>query len=230
MEEELRKHLHNVTAIEKYQKKSLVEKVKHFVSEIVIIVFAVTLSISLHSWSEERHQQKETAEFLADLKEDLKEEKNNQLRYDNEVKKAIKMFNNLLAIDEKYIDSLEKNKKDISIHLDLLLHKFNRGNYEGFKSSGKIGFIKNRKLKKQILLFYEGKIPLTTEVENTYNDKIKILSDYATNARNKKEMFLPQRSKVMFDIARQAALNCDTVYTQNILLIDSILKELKDKN
>lgn len=230
MEEELRKHLHNVTAIEKYQKKSLVEKVKHFVSEIVIIVFAVTLSISLHSWSEERHQQKETAEFLEDLKEDLKEEKNNQLRYDNEVKKAIKMFNNLLAIDEKYIDSLEKNKKDISIHLDLLLHKFNRGNYEGFKSSGKIGFIKNRKLKKQILLFYEGKIPLTTEVENTYNDKIKILSDYATNARTKKEMFLPQRSKVMFDIARQAALNCDTVYTQNILLIDSILKELKDKN
>ncbi|MRX42058.1 hypothetical protein GJU43_22510 [Flavobacterium sp. LC2016-23] len=230
MEEELRKHLHNVTAVEKYQNKSLLGKVKHFVSEIVIIVFAVTLSISLHSWSEERHQQQETAEFLGDLKEDLKEEKVNQQHYSKEVKKATEMFRNFLEIDEKYIDSLEKNKQDISIHLNLLIHKFNRGNYEGFKSSGKIGFIKNRKLKKQILLFYEGRIPLTTEVENSYNDKIKILSDYATNARTKKEMFLPQRSKVMFDIARQAALNCDTVYTQNIVLIDSILKELKDKS
>lgn len=230
MEEELRKHLHNVTAVEKYQKKSLLDKVKHFVSEIVIIVFAVTLSISLHSWSEERHQQQEVAEFLADLKEDLKEEKVNQQHYSKEVKKATERFRNFLEIDEKYIDSLEKNKQDISIHLDLLIHKFNRGNYEGFKSSGKIGFIKNRKLKKQILLFYEGRIPLTTEVENSYNDKIKILSDYATNAKTKKEMFLPQRSKVMFDIARQAGLNCDTVYTQNIRLIDSILKELKHKN
>ncbi|MCD0467183.1 DUF6090 family protein [Flavobacterium sp. ENC] len=230
MEEELRKHLHNVTAAEKYQKKSLLEKVKHFVSEIIIIVFAVTLSISLHSWSEERHQQQEVAEFLADLKEDLTEEKVNQQHYTKEVQNATEMFVNLLHMDEKYIDSLDKNKHDIVIHLDLLIHKFNRGNYEGFKSSGKIGFIKNRKLKKQILLFYEGRIPLTIEAENSYNHKIEILSDYATNTRNKKEMFLAPRSKVMFDIARQAGLNCDTVYTQNIVLIDSILKELKHKN
>lgn len=230
MEEELRKHLYNITAAEKYRKKSLLEKAKHFVSEIVIIVFAVTLSISLHSWSQERHQRQEVAEFLTDLNEDFKEEKMNQQHYRKEVKKATEMFVSLLDIDEKYIDSLDKNKQDIVIHLDLLIHKFNRGNYEGFKSSGKIGFIKNRKLKKQLLLFYEGRIPVTIESEKSYNDKIEILSDYATNARNKKEMFLAPRSKVMFDIARQAGLNCDTVYTQNIVLIDCILKELKHKN
>jgi hypothetical protein len=75
MEEGFKKHLHNAIAVEKYQKKSPVGKVKDFVSEIAIIVFAISLAISLHSWSEERHQQKGVAEFPADLKEGLKEKK-----------------------------------------------------------------------------------------------------------------------------------------------------------
>ena len=43
----------------KIQKHSFGEKAKEIIIEILIIVFAVTLSIWLHSWSEERYQQKE---------------------------------------------------------------------------------------------------------------------------------------------------------------------------
>jgi len=47
------------------------EKVKEVAIEIFIIVFAVTLSIWLHSWSDHRHEQKEVEEFLSGLKGDL---------------------------------------------------------------------------------------------------------------------------------------------------------------
>ncbi|WP_291286730.1 DUF6090 family protein [Flavobacterium sp.] len=229
MEEELRKHLNKVAATEMYQGKNFVEKIKHFVSEVIIIVFAVTLSISLHSWSENRHHQNEVEEFLTDLKEDLKEERISQVKHIDNVSTATEMFVELLKIDKKFIDGIDKSGDDVVFVLNFLTHQFDSGNYEGFKSSGKIGFIKNREIKKLILRFYEQRVPLTIEVENRYNNQIRVLNDYATTARDKKEMFLTRRSKVMFDLARQAGLQCDTVYKENIALIDSIIKELKNQ-
>jgi hypothetical protein len=50
----------------KNSKYTFNEKIKEIAIEIFIIVFAITLSISLHSWSEKRHQQEEVKEFLLD--------------------------------------------------------------------------------------------------------------------------------------------------------------------
>ena len=59
MQDEILKHTKKIYNEIKSQKHSFGEKAKEIIIEILIIVFAVTLSIWLHSWSEERHQQKE---------------------------------------------------------------------------------------------------------------------------------------------------------------------------
>ncbi|MBC7525013.1 MAG: hypothetical protein H7239_11315 [Flavobacterium sp.] len=50
---------------------TFIEKLTEISIEIFIIVFAVSLSIWLHSWSEHNHQQNEVKKFLVDLKSDL---------------------------------------------------------------------------------------------------------------------------------------------------------------
>ena len=70
MQEEITKHSNKIYKAVKKPEHTLGEKVKEIIIEICIIVFAVTLSISLHSWSEHRHQQEEVHAFLANLKND----------------------------------------------------------------------------------------------------------------------------------------------------------------
>jgi hypothetical protein len=86
MQDEVTKHTKKIYDTVKSRKHSFAEKLKEILIEICIIVFAVTLSIWLHSWSEHRHEQKEVSEFLKGLKEDLSND----------------------------IDMIEKNKKTIS--------------------------------------------------------------------------------------------------------------------
>ena len=69
--DEVTKHTKKIYDTLKNKKYTLGEKVKETIIEILIIVFAVTLSIWLHSWSEHRHEQKEVREFLRGLKDDL---------------------------------------------------------------------------------------------------------------------------------------------------------------
>ena len=50
------------------------------------------------------------------------------------------------------------------------MNKINTANYEGFKSSGKIGYIEDEKLKQKILHYYQRIVPAIDEVDKTYND------------------------------------------------------------
>lgn len=66
------------------------EKAKEMGTEIAIIVFAVTLSIAFHSWSESRHEQHEVNSFLNGLRKDLKKDiqgmKSDIVSYQNQKK------------------------------------------------------------------------------------------------------------------------------------------------
>ena len=71
MQEEVQKHTQKIYKAVKNTEHTLGDKVKEIIIEIFIIVFAVTLSIGLHGWSEHRHQQEEVSVFLVNLKNDL---------------------------------------------------------------------------------------------------------------------------------------------------------------
>jgi hypothetical protein len=170
MEEEVTKHTKKIYESLKSPGRSFWEKTKEVAIEIFIIVFAVTLSIWFHAWSDHRHEQKEAHEFLIGLKNDL----SNDILLIEENKTAITRvdsnFMTLLAlINSKSIDTI--NERMISRHLyfDLLVTHPNIARYEGFKSSGKIGTIENDSLKQNILVYYQQMIPNLSDVEEIVN-------------------------------------------------------------
>src|ERR1044071_5128761 len=70
-EQEIIKHTKKVYKMWNSKEHGLWYKVREFLIEIFIIVFAVSLSIWLHDRSEHNHEQKEVREFLLGLRLDL---------------------------------------------------------------------------------------------------------------------------------------------------------------
>src|SRR4051812_6320510 len=70
-EQEVAKHTKKVYTIMKDKEHSFWYKLKEFLLEIFIIVFAITVSLWLHNWSEHRKEQSEVKTFLLGLKKDL---------------------------------------------------------------------------------------------------------------------------------------------------------------
>jgi len=176
MQDEVTKHTKKIYDTVKSRKHSFAEKLKEILIEICIIVFAVTLSIWLHSWSEHRHEQKEVSEFLKGLKEDLS----------NDIDMIEKNKKTISGLDSNYhVLHALKNEQPANSHQDSLEFHFevsipvtrpNIGRYDGFKSSGKIGNIENGKLKQNILTFYQQTIPDLVYGENFVNSlQLKIL-------------------------------------------------------
>ena len=189
MQEELSKHTKKIYSTMKNQEHTFREKAKEIIIEICIIVFAVTLSIWLHSWSEHRHQQDEVKTFLINLKKDLSKDLES-LNNDKE---------SYLSVTEKYefitnitpfqVDSLKKNKANINIPFFTAGRKTNDGNYEGFKSSGRIGNIENEELKQLIVEYYQQSIPNMNEADKVYLDFVlKIIEFNIENAGQKDKM------------------------------------------
>jgi hypothetical protein len=177
MQEEVTKHTEKIFRAMKNKEHSFWEKVKEVSIEIFIIVFAVTLSIWLHNWSDHRREQSETDEFLTGLKSDLA--KDIQLLEDNKTASARvdSDFTYLFMLGESgAIDTA--SDRTISHHLSFKMNAThaNVGRYEGFKSSGKIGTIESDSLKQSILVYYQQTIPNVDDVEGVVNSfQLKII-------------------------------------------------------
>jgi hypothetical protein len=168
MQDEILKHTKKAISAMNNQEHSIGHKIKEIAIEIGIIVFAVSLSIWLHGWSEHRHQQAEVKEFLFDLREDLKQDVE---RLKNAKKKAeanLKDYEFIYSLTEKKVDSLKKKHGSVQANFtsELTHIQFNTANYEGFKSSGKIGQIENKNLKRQVLAYYQDTTTGVNKIED----------------------------------------------------------------
>ncbi|WP_456314689.1 DUF6090 family protein [Pseudomonas shirazensis] len=233
MQEEITKHSEKIYKTVKNSEHTLGEKLKEIIVEICIIVFAVTLSIGLHSWSEHRHQQEEVSVFLANLKNDLKNDIKN---IDNE-KKAYQKSNlgykKILALTPLQLDSISKSKNTVNFPIHAHGQTMSIGNYEGFKSSGKIGYIEDEKLKQKILTYYQIFVPAINEVDKMYNDFLfKCFDKMIENAdKSEAEMYSDPKFKKTIEFVVKLGKNNIRVYDQNtkplaIELIKEIDKEL----
>src|ERR1700710_1021420 len=142
MQEEVAKHTKKIYQTVTKPGHTILEKLKEVAGEIFIIVFAVTLSIWLHSWSDQRHEEQEVHEFLAGLKEDLR--KDIVLFGDNRAL-AIRLDSNFhhlsRLIDSHAVDTATDRTMSHYLYFDMMVTHASIGRYEGFKSSGKIGLI-----------------------------------------------------------------------------------------
>jgi len=71
---EIIKHTKKAYTIFKSSNMSIKNKITDILTEIIIIVFAVSTSIWLSNWSERLHDRKEEKEFLYGFKKDLQSE------------------------------------------------------------------------------------------------------------------------------------------------------------
>ena len=148
---------------------SVKKKIIEIGIEIFIISFAVTLSIWLHSYSEHQHQQKEVKVFLINLKNDVIQDKQKLTEGKEQLLESNENYHKLLALNTKQFDSLERAKSKIVFHVQAQGKKINDGNFEGFKSSGKLGYLENEKLKQLLLLYYQNNLPDIITMDNFYN-------------------------------------------------------------
>ena len=184
-EQEVVKHTKKIYKIWNDKEKSFWHKIKEFLIEIFIIVFAVSLSIWLHDKSEHNSQQKEVKEFLLGLREDLLSdihemsgdksayiEQGRAFAYITSVK-----FNGTLNTD-----SLNKYKNSMTNTTRL---QQNNGRFEGFKASGKIGNIEDKTLQNDIMDLYQESIPSLLTSTDVYIRWKNQFFDYGIKNRKK---------------------------------------------
>ncbi|KQC00007.1 hypothetical protein [Pedobacter sp. Hv1] len=177
-EQEVIKHTKKIYKVWNSKEHSFWAKVKEFVLEILIIVFAVTLSIWLHGQSEHAHQQKDVKDFLLGLQADLKNDRS-EMNADRErfvlSGKAYSYLRNLKLNEAISKDSLKIYDEVLFNSTGLIP---NDGRFEGFKSAGKIGTIENKKLQNEIMDLYQENIPFVIALTNYYNVEKQKSKDY----------------------------------------------------
>ncbi len=225
MHEEISKHTQKAYNVMNDSKHTFSEKIKEIAIEIFIIVFAVTLSIGLHSWSEARHQHEEAKEFLIDLKKDLIVDKTNLNESKINIDNVIKDYVFLLKLTKKQIDSLKGN---VMIPYRSKEAKFSGGNYEGFKSSGKLGFIENKKLKSKILNYYQQSIPEINAVELSYQNKAdyffdNVMFNFSIDAKKK---FIDRNTNIKIQLLIGFSNHLLEQYKEALKQINEITQEI----
>ncbi|HEY4323055.1 MAG TPA: hypothetical protein VGN20_03690 [Mucilaginibacter sp.] len=185
-EQEVAKHVKKTYKIWTSNEHSFWHKLKEFVVEIFIIVFAVTLSIKFHDYSEHSHEQKDVKDFMLGLKTDLLSDITEMEGDKVSFRKTEFAF--------KYITSVKLNKTLNSDSLNSYNHWIsnttglipNNGRFEGFKSAGKIGNIENKELQNDILDLYQEDIPSLLTGSDFYTEKKKAL--FVFIGKNKKRI------------------------------------------
>ena len=214
-EQEVIKHTKKIFGVWKSNSK-LWHKIGDFTLEIIIIIFAVTVSIYMHDRSELRHQRHETKEFLLGLKEDLKTdttEMNNDKYSFEQSGKAFRYITNKKLDEHLNPDSLKKYLRYIFNTTGLIP---NSGRFEGFKSAGKMGTIENKELQYFIMDLYQENIPNVIVSTNMYTAKKKDLFDYV-NANNKR--LTDSTTNLISVLATDQAFNI----CANLVFVDEIL-------
>jgi hypothetical protein len=159
-EQEVIKHTKKVYKIWNSREHSLSHKIREFIMEVLIIVFAVSLSIWLHGWSEHRAEQKKVKSFLVGLKNDLQEDA-------AEARQIIQEFKTFGSV-YTYLSDLPAgaqpaNKDSFNLAMEVsesnIWLRPNTSRYEGFKSSGNLSYIENDSLLQKILFLYQEALP-----------------------------------------------------------------------
>ncbi len=169
-ENEIVKHVEAAYKTAKDPEKNWLHKLKEILIEILIIVFAVTLSIWFHNWSDSLHDQKEEREFLVglqkDVRGDLETAENSRAFYARQLYK-LQYFQRVGAGEPLNSDSL-KAYQDVFFSNTTLDPHISR--YEALKGSGKFGIIENKELLDNIIDLNEGAIKRVQLLDGYYTD------------------------------------------------------------
>ncbi|HEY4965996.1 MAG TPA: hypothetical protein VII28_06330 [Puia sp.] len=184
MEDEVVKHAKKIYKTWFSKEFSIWHKISEFLVEILIIFFAVSISIWFHNRSEHAHEQAEVKAFLmglrSDLNDDISEMQNDKISL-MEQGKIFSYITSLKIKEPPSKDTLNKYRHALFVTTSL---NPNDGRFEGFKSSGKIGIIENKELQNDIMDLYQEEIVSLHASTNGYNSwKINFLNYVIENQK-----------------------------------------------
>ena len=155
------------------------QKLGEIATEILIIVFAITLSLLVERWREHAHEQKIEKQFLTGLKKDLESDLEQEVE-DSASYAALKTgwtyFRRLGTAKETYNEDTVKAYQWTLLNNTTFLP--NNSRFEALKSSGQLSVIENDSLQNLILDLYQNKIA-----------QLRLSSDIFTNFKN--QQFIP---------------------------------------
>jgi Family of unknown function (DUF6090) len=192
-EQEVAKHTKKVYKIWASKEHSTWHKLREFAIEIVIIVFAVSLSIWLHNYSEKSHKREEATNFLKGLRDDLKKDTAEMMEDSMSYGEQYRFFKQLGNVPITLEDTnLMMKNSWMFANKTVLIPNISR--FEAIKSSGKMDIITNKELLDEIINLYEEQIPkLVSVAESVSDDKNTIIGDYFDE-------------KMLFDANKSAAI------------------------
>lgn len=153
-------------------------KLKEVLIEIGIIVFAVTLSIWFHNWSDSLHEHQEEKEFLIGMKQDIQADLENA-RGDSDFYATqlyrLNYFQRVAINQPLNADSMTTYQGVFFSNTNLEPHI---SRYEGLKGSGKLGIIENNDLRENIINLHEEAIKHAEILDGYYTDYINRLGNF----------------------------------------------------
>jgi len=177
-EQEVIKHTKKIYTTMKDHNTSFWHKLKEFLMEIFIIVFAVTISIWFHNWSEHLQEQRQVREFLLGLRKDIQTDvaqaKDDVVGYQQfgQVYIWVSQFNTNRVPDK---DSLHKALEVLNNDITFRTH---RARFDGFLSAGKIMSIENDSLSFAILNYYQETLQALKLSESGWISQSGLLHSY----------------------------------------------------
>lgn len=237
-EDEIRKHTKAAFKAWRDPEKDWKHKLKDILLEILIIVFAVTLSIWLHNWSEDAKDHNSEKEFLiglkGDIQADLVEMKNDRDGL-NKMIEGVHYFEKVGSGMELSNDSL---KKHVWIFFSQTQINPRISRFEALKASGKLDIIENKKLQYNIIDLYQKNFPQIFRLNQYTNSLIadkmdafigdNMELDAKGNAINAQQMLRKSKMRIMLFQA-EAFKNSVQGYTEGIDKENEIIKQIDEE-
>jgi Family of unknown function (DUF6090) len=222
MEDEIGKHTKEILSVVKEKNHTVSGKFLKIVTEIGIIVFSILISLALDDWNDNRRERKEVKEFLTDLKVDLNKDIKAMTDEKKSLVEKLESFENIKKLTPQELKKLGF----IELNVRFITRRTNSGNFEGFKSSGKIGFIENKDLKKSLLEYYYENMPPLEEIEKLRNNKMdRFLELMSENNRQAITLKNPKvQGALMF--AESASKKLIEIYDEDIKFANDILLKI----
>jgi hypothetical protein len=234
MEHEISSHTKKAFATMGKSEHSIWEKIKEVALEVAIIIFAVMVSIWFHDRSEHKHQQAEVKEFLEGLRDDLQKDTTSMKSQIIKHEKTVK--DNALIATINSIENYQNLKKkgiEISLTTEYSFRSENSGNYKSFESSGKLGYLENKELKKRILLYYHATNSAVTKLENMYDKNIDKMIELMPKYKERSDLLFDRYFKQTIFLQKEYSKGLISFYKEvvkesekTLKLIDEELKEL----
>jgi hypothetical protein len=162
-EEKIIQHSQKAVDLLKSRTKTITEKIREFLEEIVIIIIAVSLTLAFHNWNDHRHEKEIARNFLAGIKQDL-------LNTASDLQDNVKGYQSTVDYYDtvwRQINSHKVNAGFIDSNSGALINTsyfvYDASRFEGFKSSGYLRLITNDSLLKDLMQMYSSALPFQKE-------------------------------------------------------------------